>query len=54
MKENYLSPILGEVLEPLKRGDEFERDKSLLVPLDMLQQELVFANVRIREVELHL
>jgi hypothetical protein len=49
-----LTPILGEVLDPLEGGDELEGDESLLVPLDVLQQELVLGDVGVREVELNL
>ena len=50
----HLTPILCEVLHPLERGDELEGDEALLVPLDVLQQELVLGDVGVREVELHL
>jgi len=49
-----LTPILGEVLDPLEGGDELEGDEALLVPLDVLQQELVLGDVGVREVELNL
>ena len=42
------------MLDPLERGDELERDIALLVPLDVLQQELVLRDVHVREVELDL
>ena len=54
LMKSYLSPILWQVLKPLEGWDEFERDKSLFVPLDMFQQELILANVRVRKVKLHL
>ena len=46
--------ILGEVFDPLEGGDELEGDEALLVPLDVLQQELVLGDVGVREVELDL
>ena len=51
---SYLAPILGEVLDPLEAGDELERDESLLVPLDVLQQKLVLGDVGVTKVELDL
>ncbi len=51
---NYLTPILGQMLDPLEGGDELETHKALLVALDVLEQELVLGDVGIAEVELHL
>ena len=42
------------MLDPLERRDELERDVALLVPLDVLQQELVLGDVHVREVKLDL
>ena len=42
------------MLDTLEAGDELEADKAFLVPLDMLEQELVLGDVGIREVELNL
>jgi hypothetical protein len=50
----HLSPVLGEVLDPLEGGDELNGDEPLLVALDVLQQELVLRDVRVGKVELHL
>jgi hypothetical protein len=51
---NDLSPILYKVLDPLEGGDELERHEAVLVALDVLQQELVLRDVRVRKVKLHL
>ena len=42
------------MLDALEAGDELEADEALLVPLDVLQQELVLGDVCVREVELDL
>lgn len=42
------------MLDALEAGDELKADESLLVPLDVLQKELVLGDVRVREVELNL
>ena len=42
------------MLDALEAGDELEADEALLVPLDVLQKELVLGDVRVREVELNL
>ena len=42
------------MLDPLEAGDELERDESLLVPLDVLQQKLVLGDVGVTKVELDL
>ena len=42
------------MLDALEAGDELEADEALLVPLDVLQQELVLGDVGVREVELNL
>ena len=42
------------MLDALEAGDELEADEALLVPLDVLQQELVLGDVCVREVELNL
>lgn len=50
----YLSPVLGEMLDPLERRDQLQRHKSLLVTLHVLQEKLVLRDVSVREVELDL
>ena len=42
------------MLDALEAGDELKADEALLVPLDVLQKELVLGDVRVREVELNL
>ena len=42
------------MLDALEAGDELEADKALLVPLDVLQKELVLCDVSIGEVKLNL
>ena len=48
------SEKVAEVLDSLEGRDEFEGNESLLVALDVLQQELVLGDVGIGEVELNL
>jgi len=47
-------PILGQVFHPLERRDELQGHVSLLVAADVLEQERVLDDVRVREVKLHL
>ena len=54
ISKHYLSPVLAEVFDSLEGRDELERDKALLVALDVLQQELVLGDVGVGEVELDL
>lgn len=54
VKRRYLSPILCQVFKPLEGGDELEGNEPLLVPLDVLEKELILANVGVREVKLNL
>jgi len=42
------------VFKPLEGGDELEGNEPLLVPLDVLEKELILANVGVREVKLNL
>ena len=42
------------MFEPLEGGDELEGDEPLFVPLDVLEKELILADVGVREVELNL
>ena len=42
------------MFDSLERRDKFERDEPFLVSLDVLQQELVLANVSVGKVELNL
>ena len=42
------------MLDALEAGDQLKADEALLVPLDVLQKELVLGDVRVREVELNL
>ena len=42
------------MFDSLEGRDEFEGNESLLVALDVLQQELVLANVGVRKVKLNL
>jgi len=42
-----LTPVLAKVLDSLEGGDQLERNKALLVTLDMFQQELVLGDVGI-------
>ena len=51
---SYLAPILGQVLDTLEGRNELKADKALLVPLDMLEQELVLGDICITEVKLNL
>ena len=49
-----LPPILGQMFDPLKGRNEFQTHETFLVPLDVLEQELVLGDVGITEVKLHL
>ena len=51
---SHLSPILGQMLDPLEGRNELETHETFLVSLDMLEQELVLGDVGITEVKLHL
>ena len=42
------------MLDPLEARDELEADEALLVPLDVLQEELVLGDVGVREIKLNL
>ena len=53
-ESSNLSPVLGEMFDSLEGRDELERDEALFISLDVLQQELVLADVGVREVELNL
>ena len=52
--EGHLAPVLGQVLDTLEARDELEADEALLVPLDVLQEELVLGDVGVREIKLNL
>ena len=51
---SHLSPILREVFDPFKGRNQFQAHETFLIPLDMLEQELVLGDVGITEVKLHL
>jgi hypothetical protein len=42
------------MFDSLERRYQLQRHESLLVPLDMLQQELVLADVGVGKIEFHL